>query len=289
MSILRFEIRHKDGRREIANVEGERVLIGNGAHCDIRLPLDQAANEHVAVEVIGGTVRVETKAFDPPATVNGMPFTNVPLPPEVPLLIGTTWIYIGLGDIALDGGPVVQQKKAEETSPLMKVLGLVVLGAGAYMLLGGDDPPLQVAPAEVPALFSATQATCPQTSPQQALVVASDKYDMAEGKRERSPFLPKDGVLAVDLYEVAAACFTVGGDAQRAADAVEAARQLRTAITVDFRARRVRLEHLMAVGDYQLAKNDVNVLTSLTEGKDGTWIAWLSATNQTVKQRTAHR
>jgi hypothetical protein len=286
VSFLRFEIRHKDGRKEITNVEGERVLIGHGAHCDIRLPLDQAASEHVAVEVIGGTVRVETKAYDPPATLNGMPFTNVPLPPDVPLRIGTTWVYIALGNVAFDGGPVLQQKKGEKTSPVMKLLGVVVLGAGAYMMLNGDDDAVPQAPTQVPELFATAPTTCPQ-SPDQALMFAQERNDMAEGKRERSPFAPKDGVEAVELYELSAVCFRQAGDTERAADATEAAGQLRTAITQDFRARRVRLEHLMEVGDYQLAKNDVSSLGSLTQGKAGTWVSWLQATNRIVKQRTA--
>ncbi len=209
MSFLRFEIRHKDGRKEITNVEGERVLIGHGAHCDIRLPLDQAASEHVAVEVIGGTVRVETKAYDPPATLNGLPFTNVPLPPDVPLRIGTTWVYIALGNVAFDGGPVLQQKKGDKTSPARKVLGISVLGAGAYMMLNGDDDAVPQAPTQVPELFATAPATCPQ-SPDQALMFAQERNDMAEGKRERSPFAPKDGVEAVELYELVGGLLSAG-------------------------------------------------------------------------------
>jgi hypothetical protein len=291
VSILRFEIRHRDGRKEIANVEGERVLIGNGAHCDIRLPLDQAAIEHVAVEVIGGTVRIETKAFDPPATVNGMPFTNVPLPPDVPLKIGSTWIYIALGEVGVDPmGPVLQQKKGSEpTSPFMKVVGLLVLGAGAYMMMSGDDEAIPEAPAQVPELFTTTSPTCPQSAADQALSIAADKYDQAEGKRERSPFAPKEGVEAEQSYEMAAACYRQGGDIPHSVEAADAAKQLRDAITLDFRARRVRLEHLMTVGDYQLARNDVTVLSSLTEGKEGSWVSWLNEANRTIKQRTAKR
>ena len=35
---------------------------------------------------------------------------------------------------------------------------------------------------------------------------------VADAKRERRPFLPKDGVEAVPIYEQASACFRVGGD-----------------------------------------------------------------------------
>ena len=284
MSLLRFEIRYADGRKEITHVDGERALIGNGAHCDIRLPLDQAAQEHVAVEVIGGTVRLETKAFEPAATVNGMPFTNMPITPDVPLKIGSTRIFIALGDAGFEGAVV--QKKAEQTSPLMKVVAVAVLVAGAYMLMSDDEQPMAAAPAQAPELFAATPtATCPQGAPDQARAFAQDKFDLAEGKRERSPFAPKDGVEAVQLYDVASACFKVGGDQGRAAEAATDAKQLRASITQDFRARRVRLEHLLAVGDFQLAKNDVKVLRALTEGKQGKYVDWLQQQNQMLKQR----
>jgi hypothetical protein len=285
VSLLRFEIRYADGRKEVTHVDGERALIGNGAHCDIRLPLDQAAHEHVAVEVIGGTVRLETKAFEPAATVNGMPFTNMPIVPDVPLKIGSTRIFIALGDAVFEGGAVVQ-KKTEQTSPLMKVLAVVVLVAGAYMVMSNDEQPGTVAPAQAPELFPAKSAvTCPQTAPDQARAFAADKFDVAEGKRERSPFAPKDGVEAVQLYDLAGACFKVGGDQARADLAATSSKQLRASITQDFRARRVRLEHLLAVGDYQLATNDVKVLRALTEGKQGKYVDWLQQQSQMLKQR----
>jgi hypothetical protein len=287
MSLIRFEIRYADGRKEIANVDGERALIGHGAHCDVRLPLDQAAYEHVAVEVVGGTVRVETKAFEPPATINGLPFTTMPIGADVPLKLGVTRVFISLGDAAFEGGVLVTQKKAEATSPLMKLLGLGVLAAGAYMFLAGDEPNVVQAPAQAPDLFASSPTTCPQTAPDQARSLAADKRDIADGKRERSPFVAKDGVQAVTLYELAAVCFQQAGDMARAGETQADATQLRTAIVQDFRSRRVRLEHLMAVGDYELARRDVSVLRTLTDGKQGAWVNWLAHADQVIKQKGA--
>ena len=288
MSVLRFEIRYADGRKEIATVDGERALIGHGGHCDVRLPLDQAANEHVAVEVVGGTVRVETKAFDPPATINGLAFTKMPIPPDVPLKLATTRIFISLvSDLALEGGaPAVQKKKkSEQTSPAMKLLGLLALAGGAYMALSGDDPKVVQAPAQAPDLFDPSPTTCPQSAPDQARASANDKRDIADGKRERSPFVAKDGVQAVSLYELAAVCYRQAGEPALAAQMQTASTQLRESIVQDFRARRVRLEHLMAVKDYELAKKDVGVLRSLTDGKQGPWVNWLARADRIVKQK----
>jgi hypothetical protein len=116
----------------------------------------------------------------------------------------------------------------------MKVLGVLVLVAGAYMLLSNDEAPIIGAPAQVPELFTAAATvTCPQSAPDQAKAFASDKFDVAEGKRERSPFAPKDGVEAVQLYDLASACFKVGGDPAKAAEASLDSRQLRASITQD--------------------------------------------------------
>ncbi len=289
MSTLRVEIRSADGRKAVTHVDGERLLIGSGAHCDVRLPLDQAASEHVAIQVVGGTVRAESKASEPPATVNGVAFTSIPLAPDVPLKIGSTLLFVALGDFALDGAPLVRAQKKEGMSPLMKVLGVGVLLAGGYLVLDWDTATVAMAPTRAPELFAPAPATCPQAAADQARSFAAEKFDIAEGKRERSPFAPKDGVQAVLLYDTARVCFEQAGDQASAAEADSAAKQLRASLTQDFRARRVRLEHLMAIGDYELAKNDVRVLRSLTEGKQGPWVNWLAAANQTVKQKAGPR
>jgi hypothetical protein len=287
VSLIRFEIRYADGRKEVTHVDGERALIGHGAHCDVRLPLDQAANEHVAVQIVGETVRVETKAFDPPATVNGLPFTTMPIGPDVPLTIGATRVFISLGDFGIEGVAVVKKRNKDGTSPFMKVLGVGVLVAGAYMFMNNDEAEAPTAPMQAPELFGPAATTCPQAAPDQARAFAVDKRDIAEGKRERSPFVPKDGVQAVELYEVAAACFRRAGDSAGASAAQSDAAQLRASITQDFRARRIRLEHLIGVGDYQLARYDVTVLRSLTEGKPGPWVNWLAHVAQVVTQSGA--
>jgi hypothetical protein len=169
----------------------------------------------------------------------------------------------------------------------MKLLAGSVVVIAVYMaFFSNEDPPMLGPPAQAPDLFAAAAtATCPQSAPDQAKAFAADKFDVAEGKRERSPFAPRDGVEAVQLYDVAAACFRAGGDPGRAAEAAADSRQLRGQITQDFRARRVRLEHLLAVGDYTLAKNDVKFLRALLEGKQGRYVDWLVQQNQMLKTR----
>jgi hypothetical protein len=284
-SLLRFEIRFPDGRKEVAVVDGERALIGNGAHCDIRLPMDQSAYEHVGVDVVGGTVRVEAKAMQPPALVNGMPFTSIPLGPDTPLKIGSTNIFVSFAGDVEHGTAVVSKKSKDETSPLLKFAALIVFPLGAYLLLTDDAVESPPPPDQLPEIFAPAATACPQTSPDQALAFANDKFAIAEGKRERSPFVPRDGVQAVELYELSSVCYKKAGAQPQAGEADTAAKQLRAAITQDFRSRRIRLEHTMAVGDYALAKTDVRILRALTEGKPGSYATWLATVNQQIKQK----
>jgi hypothetical protein len=284
MSILRFELRFADGRKQVATVEGERALIGAGAHCDVRLPLDQAANEHVAVQVVGGTVRIEKRAMEPAATVNGAPFGTMPITADMPLVVGSTRIFISLINAEVKRAAPKRTGDAA-TPPFVQVLGLVAVAVGGYLVLP-KDPPKVLPPADLPDLFVGAAPAC-EMAPDQALSMAEARRSVAEADRERSPFVAKDGIQAVQLYETAAECFRKGGDADKAASATTAAESLRQSITLDFRARRVRLEHLLAVEDYELAARDVRVLRTLTEGKRGPWVDWLGKMDQLVKQKVA--
>src|SRR5258706_6562530 len=144
MSVLRFDIRYPNGHREMAVVEGERALLGSASYCDIRFPVDQAAYEHVTIEVLGNILRAEAKAHSPPATMNGMPLTSSPVGPDAVLGIGAVQIFVTLVSHHLDGPEIGHegQKKSKkgESSPLIRLIGLIVLPIGAYMVLLDDGP-----------------------------------------------------------------------------------------------------------------------------------------------------
>lgn len=287
MSILRFDIRYANGHREAAVVDAERALLGSASYCDIRFPVDQAAYEHVVIEVVGGVLRAEAKASNPPAFINGMPLTAATLSPDSVLGIGTTQVFVTLTlehDETRVG--VDKQKKKDKGNPLIRIVGVAALAGLGYMLLMDDDKGLAPPPAEVPALFAAQPPACPQTAPDQARAFAADKMDVAEGKRERHPFSPADGVAAVGLYRLAASCYTTARFDGLAKEAQDNADGLQSSITLDFRARRLRLEHMLAVKDYELAKKDVAVLLALTSGKQGAYVRWLAGVADDLSRRS---
>lgn len=286
MGILRFDIRYPNGHREAALIEGERALIGSASYADVRLPVDQAAYEHIVIEAMGQTVRAEAKADHPPATVNGMPLTSSPLLPDTVLGVGSVQIFVSLsaGDIERPRGGAQKEKK-KESSPIIRVVGLVALLVLGYMAFADNETPLPAAPTGVPALMSSAVVPCPERSPPAALALAVEKRDLAEGKRERHPFAPSEGVAAVDLYRVAASCFRTAKAEDQANEVEQTARQLTDNITADFRARRLRLEHMLAVKDYELVRIDVNTLLALTAGKQGPYVTWLAAVSDDLKRK----
>ena len=277
MSGLEFRIRHPDGRQEQLVVDSDRVLIGSGAHCEIRLPAAEAAVEHVLVTFLGGGVFATARALSPAPTINGSPFTQAPLLAESMLGVGQVQLFVGVVDIAENANVI--KKKTERTSPMTYVLAAVAVPLSLYIIL--DDPPsdgtsAKDRPKEVPALWASAAPACPQKASDQALGFARDKKIIAEGKRERSPFHVQDGVLAVPLFKTAAACFRQGGDGGAARDMDGAADRLRRSLEEDYRAHQMRLEHAVDVRDLRTAQKEVKVLLAMLSGQTGPYVVWLS-------------
>jgi hypothetical protein len=277
VSGLQFRIRHPDGREEQLVVDSDRVLIGSGAHCEIRLPAAEAQVEHVLVTFLGGGVFAQARALSPAPTINGSPFTQAPLLPESTLGVGQVQLLVSVVDIAENANVI--KKKQERTSPMTYLLAVIAVPISLYIIL--DDPPsdgtsAKDRPKEVPSLWAAAAASCPQRAADQALGFARDKRVIAEGKRERSPFKVQDGVAAVPLFQASAACFRTAGDQGAARDMDAAANKLKKSLEEDYRAHQMRLEHAIEVRDLRTAQKEVKVLLAMLSGQSGAYVTWLS-------------
>ncbi|MDB4943901.1 MAG: hypothetical protein JWP97_3435 [Labilithrix sp.] len=281
MRSLKFQIRQHTGQVDQLAIESERVLIGAGAHCEIRLPVDQARVEHVLIEAGPAGVFARALNFDPPPTINNIPFQQAPLPPGSVLGVGGTQITVELAEVGGAGqGPGAKKKP----SPIMYLAVAIIVPLGLYTILVDDpnDSGPKPAPKQAPELWQAPVGQCPYAGPQ-ALAFAREKMAVADAKRERRPFHVQDGVQAVPTYEAAAVCFRAGGDAGSGGLAEESAKFLRRDITDDFRTRRVRLDHALAIEDYVSAQKEVRVLLQFVEGKSGDYVTWLSNLDRKLK------
>lgn len=286
---LRFHLRHPDGRAEVLTVDSDRVLIGSGAHCEIRLPSEHAAVEHVEVTMTPGGAYAQARALDHLPTVNGVEFMQTPVLDSAVIGIGGVQIQIAV--VLIEDNPNVIKKKTEKTSPMTYVLALLAVPLSLYVIFaddGGSSVSKQM-PKDKPALWGDPIAKCPVQAADQAGALASEKWVLAEGKAERRPFRVQDGVLAVPLYEAAAACFDAAGDEERAKGASEAATNLRAKVGEDYRAHQVRLEHALSVNDLPTAHKEVKILLAFTEGHSGPYVEWLSTIDRQLQLKLGEK
>jgi len=282
VSTLRFQIQHSNGRQEQVTVEAERALIGSGAHCEIRLPIDQAQVEHVLIQVGAGGVFAQALSFEPAPTIGGVPFTQAPLPPDAVLGVNATQMLVSIvGDVAGAGTAKPKQK----TNPMLLVAAMAGAGVVAWMYLNGDEDTRRVEPAEYPKLWEATTTPTCEKQPTEALAFANERRGTADAKRERRMFHVKDGVDAVPIYEAAAVCYDRVGDKADGDASREAAKSLRDEIEADYRTHRMRLQHSMQVNDMETARKEVRTLIEMTEGREGPYVNYLHALDRDLKQK----
>jgi hypothetical protein len=284
MQHLRFEIRHADGRHESTSARAPRIVIGTGAHCDVRLGADQAHFEHVAIEhhPAGPLLRSLVTPATAAATVDGALLTARALGPSATLCIGGTQIHVTR--VVTEAGA----KSAGASVAAVAKLGVVAALVAAIAVVSRMSPEEPTAlPPKAQELFAPTKAECPRTDPAEARVVAEDQRAIADGARERSPFDPREARTAIKGYEVAAACFRHAQLPDPAEEAKQNAARMRDETTLDFRTRRVRLERVLVTKDYDIAAQDVAVLRALTDGQRNDTTRWLSAVATDIKNHNA--
>lgn len=275
MQGLKFKIQHVDGRIEEVSIEGDRALIGSGGHCDIRLPVDQAAVENIAIQSVSTGLVAEARSFQPAPTINESPFTRTQVMRDSVLGISQTRIWVEAAELEQTAG--VAKKKQEKTSPFTIILAAVAVPVSLYILLSGNGSgATKSKPVKAPPLWSSQPVRCPQSSPEQALALARDRASLADAKRERRPFHVQDGVKAVSLYEEAAACFKVANKPKTAAAYAAVGKKLKADVALDYRTHRVRLEHAISIKDWQTAQEEIRVLLAFTQGQQNAYVTHLS-------------
>ena len=284
MEQLTFDILHADGRRESTTAQAPRIVIGSGAHCDVRLAPDQAAFEHVAIEDHPAGPIMRGLASLPPVILGGAPLLAHPLGPSTTFRIGATHIEITRAVAA-------HEAQSTTLSPAMMaklaVVALLLVAVFAASRLNNEAP--AALPPAMPDLFAKAAPACPRTDPAEARVIADDNRALAEGARERSPFDPREARSAVRSYETAAACYRAAHVPEAADEASNGAKRMRDETTLDFRARRIRLERVLLVGDYEVASQDVAVLRALTDGQQGEYTRWLASVSRDIKNQKVEK
>jgi hypothetical protein len=269
-------------------VDSQRALIGSGAHSEIQLPPEHCAIEQLVVEARSTGVFAQARSMDPPALLNGVPFTEGRLLPESVLRIGNFELSVESHQLELEdaGG----RKKKPKTNPLtyaVFVLGFP-LGIYAIFALGPREQALG-GPPPAPALWneSAKTPACSQSDPQQASALARQELARAEAKRERSPFYAEDGVAAVELYERATGCFVVANEPAEAGSAREHAGRLRRDLSRQYHVHRVRLERSLVTKHYDATLKEARIVRRFLQHNRGVYTSWLANLERQIELKFA--
>ena len=277
MKAIQFEVRQPGSAVERTLFEGTLARIGHAAHCDIRLAVDQAAEEHLTIEAIGDQLELTTLA-SPAPLVDGIKMASGRIPSGATIVLGGVPITV----VAVLDESAGKGQAAKRTKILYGVCAALAAAASVMMM---TDPVAEEARREPDVkLFPDRPTSCPHEAKDEALAFAYDELEVADSKAERHPFVPRDGVSAVVQYEVAAQCFHAAGDDRMAAGVTVIANTLRESITADFRARTLRLEYSLRAKDGALAMADVMFLRTLTEDRKGPYYAWLDEVLRQMKQ-----
>jgi hypothetical protein len=283
---LKFVIRDAAGNLRELGVDSDVAQLGSGAHCEIRLPPEQAAPEQLRIEARAGGVFAEVRSLRPATLLNGVPFTQGRLLPE-------SWLQIGDFQVSVLAASSVVERRAKPESQASRSKFVYVLGAigfplGFWVLLTtGPRGEATVAAVAPPALFVDEPSKCSENTPGTARSLAEADLERAESARERAPFDAERGVNAVALYERAAACFHTAGQPDAARRAKLAADALKLKMNQEFRLHQVRLDWAQATNHYDEARTEVRLLLSFVGQRGAEYVSFLSAVDRQIELRSS--
>jgi len=283
---LKFLIRDAVGNLRKLGVDSDVARLGSGAHCEIRLPPEQAAPEQLHIEARAGGVFAEVRSLTPATLLNGLPFTQGRLLPESQLQIGS--FQVSVVAASSDSEHRAKPESQASRSKFVYALGALGFPLGFWLLLTAKRPgEATVAAVPPPALFVDEPSTCSESTPGTALSLAEAELERAESARERAPFDAERGVNAVALYERAAACFRTAGRPDTAKQAELAAGALKRKMNQEFRLHQVRLDWAQATHHYDEARTEVRLLLSFVGQRGAEYVSFLSAVDRQIELKNS--
>jgi hypothetical protein len=258
---------------EAITIKHTRVLIGSGAHCDIRLDDAGAAREHAMLEIEGEHVIARALSYQIAPLLNGA------------ALVGAYKVEPGWELTILDTRIVVNvvrelgANKARGARRVLTAIGLAIsllfVPVAVYAAFNqGSEEAIGPPPPATP-LWDAPVTACKFDAPDQAGHYAKQMRALGDANRERYPFAIQDGVQAVASFEMAAVCQRRAGRPDEAAIDEELLNEIRGIVEADYFAHRIRLEHAIESNDARAAYVEVKMLRQLTANLRGPYIDWL--------------
>lgn len=272
---LQFTIRYPDGREQVLSVDAETARIGSGSHCEIRLEAEDAAVEHICVQVRAGVVLAQARCMNPPVLLNGSPLVEGRLLPDSVLRLGRLELRIS----AVERFHVAGARRGPTPASRRMIYALCGIGIplGIVLIAAGPKsraPDWSQRPQKL--WVNEQKASCPQNDPAMASALAAKLRTQAETARERAPFSPEDGTQAVDLFANAAACYDTAEANEEASLARAAGNSLKQLMEREFHVHQVRLERALVAKRYDQAKTEIRLLMSFANHRVTDYFNWLS-------------
>lgn len=270
---------------EKLNIQAARVIIGAGAHCDVRVDGTMAAREHLVLELVNDEIIATVRCVHPPPFVRGKPLRDGRIASGEEIAVTGTRIRVSAIAAPV---PVSKTKTGQMISTVGLIVAILLLPGLVYAALRKPDlPPIEPPPKDVTALWDAKRpdATCAVGAKDQAASYAEKLHALGELQRERYPFAVSEGITAVDSFEHAARCLRLAGQPALADVATANADTLKKRIEADYRVHRVRLEHALDIEDWKNAQRESLALRRMTAGRTGAYVDWLAYVDRQVEAR----
>lgn len=280
-----FEIHYENGKVETVVIDDDRVLVGSGAHCDIRLAPEIGAFEHLVLtaEESGFVARVIAKGGR--ATVDGAPFRTVVMTDGAMLAIGDVRL-VYRECVAVDRFAGGARKKK---SRFLALFAAVFVPLATFVALHSGNAAAFGPPSNVPSPLAEPLKACPAETREQAAALAREKEIVAQAKRQRWKFYTRDGVEAVMLFEVASACHTAAGNVEGAKASALLATAMRAGVLQEFQVYRVRLERAIERNDARVALAQIHFLRDMLYSRDieDDYVRWLTIMQRKLEAKAS--
>ena len=279
-----FEMTYETGKMERIEVEANRILVGSGAHCDLRLAPEVAIWEHLVLTDEGGVLVARLLPNATNATLDGDVLRHGQLADGSRITIGDVSIVYRL--VKSTSG--VKKKKGPRFALL---LGGLFVPAALFVAFHARSDTGFGPPQKVPLPLGDVTRTCPATTREQARVLAHEKETAAAAKRQRWKFYTRDGVEAVVLFEQAAACQAASGDEEASKSTSAYAASMRAGVLQEFQVYRVRLERALERDDAKVALQQVKFLREMlfTRDIDDDYVRWLTILQRKLEARVSQQ
>jgi hypothetical protein len=270
---ISIELIYADGTIESHVGLGAEVTIGRSPEASLRV---DRVNELAPLQLLlvarrNGVWVSDARGAQVVATRDGKPVGNSIVPWGTEIDVGSLTVRVRR--------PVAAQSNSRT---LLMVAGLAVLACGGLMLSRSrSGPELPSTSAQPPRLIDDAAVVCPDL-PQAPGQRATELFRKADAKESRHPFAPHDGVEAVGLYRMAAACYEQAGRQEQSQAMTARSTDLGRRLEQEYRATIIQQRRALRSKELPTVLATTRILRALLDGRADPYTQWLGALERHV-------